>query len=98
MWLEIVKTHYRYSIGTNCAPLVAYLVSFCYERDFMLPLSDKTQADAVESFVSTSIYLAYSVLALLCVMLSCVFFTFPYGVMNHEWNLIVSIPDVFLLP
>ena len=25
-------------MGTNCAPLVADLVLFCYERDFMLKL------------------------------------------------------------
>ena len=25
-------------MGTNCAPLVADLVLFCYERDFMLSL------------------------------------------------------------
>ena len=27
-------------MGTNCAPLVASLFLFCYERDFMLSLSD----------------------------------------------------------
>ena len=27
-------------IGTNCDPLVADLFLFCYERDFMTPLSD----------------------------------------------------------
>ena len=29
------------SMRTNCAPLVADLVLFCNERDFMLSLSDK---------------------------------------------------------
>ena len=28
-------------MGTNCAPLVADLFLFCYERYFMLSLSDK---------------------------------------------------------
>ena len=28
------------SMGTNCAPLVADLFLFCYERDFMMSLSD----------------------------------------------------------
>ena len=28
------------TIGTNCAPLVADLFLFCYERDFMTSLSD----------------------------------------------------------
>ena len=30
-------------MGTNCAPLVADLFLFCYERDFMLSLSDNTK-------------------------------------------------------
>ena len=44
-------------MGTNCAPLVADLFLFCYERDFMLSLSDKNQADIIEAFNSTSRYL-----------------------------------------
>ena len=36
-------------------------------------------------------------LALLCVMFSCVFVTFPYGVLGQVWYLIVSIPDLCLL-
>ena len=36
-------------------------------------------------------------LALLCVMFSCVFVTFPYGILGQVWYLIVSIPDRFLL-
>ena len=44
-------------MGTNCAPLVADLFLFCYERDFMLSLPDKNQADVVEAFNSTSRYL-----------------------------------------
>ena len=44
-------------IGTNCSPLVADLFWFCYERDFMLSLSDNNQADVVEAFNSTSRYL-----------------------------------------
>ena len=32
-------------------------------------------------------------LTLLCVMFSCVFVTFPYGVSGQVWYLIVSIPD-----
>ena len=37
-------------------------------------------------------------LALLCVMFSCVFVTFPYGALGQVWYLIVSIPDICLLP
>ena len=42
-------------MGTHCAPLVADL--FCYERDFMLSLSDNNQSYIVEAFNSTSRYL-----------------------------------------
>ena len=44
-------------MGTNCAPLVADSFLFCYERGFMLSLSDNNQADVVEAFNSTSRYL-----------------------------------------
>ena len=46
-------------MGTNCAPLVADLFLFCYERDFMLSLSDNNQTDNIEVFNSTSRYLDY---------------------------------------
>ena len=41
----------------NCAPLVANLFLFCYERDFMMPLSDDKQADIADAFITTSRYL-----------------------------------------
>ena len=41
-------------MGTNCAPLVADLL--CYERDFMLFLSDNNQTYIIEAFNSTSRY------------------------------------------
>ena len=44
-------------MGTNCAPLVADLFLFCYERDFMLSLSEDNQSGAIEAFNSTSRYL-----------------------------------------
>ena len=44
-------------MGTKCVPLVADLFSFCYERDFMLSLSDNNQADVIEAFNSNSRYL-----------------------------------------
>ena len=44
-------------MGTNCAPLVADLFLFCYERDFMLSLSDNNQTDIIEAFSSSSRYL-----------------------------------------
>ena len=42
---------------TNNAALVADLFLFCYERDFMLSLSDKNKANIIESFNFTSRYL-----------------------------------------
>ena len=44
-------------MGTNCAPLVADLFLFCYERDFMTSLSDVKQSEIIEAFKSTSRYL-----------------------------------------
>ena len=44
-------------IGTICAPFVAALFLFCYERDFMMSLSEEKQSEVIEAFSSTSIYL-----------------------------------------
>ena len=44
-------------MGTNCAPLVADLFLFCYERDFMMSLSADKDAEIIEAFNSTSGYL-----------------------------------------
>ena len=44
-------------MGTKCAPLVADLFIFCYERDFMKSLSRENQADISEAFISTTRYL-----------------------------------------
>ena len=41
-------------MGIKCAPLVADLFLFCYERDFMKSLSRKNQTDIIEAFNSTS--------------------------------------------
>ena len=38
-------------MGIDCVPLVADLLLFCYERDFMTSLSDK--ADIIEAFNSS---------------------------------------------
>ena len=43
-------------MGTNYAPLVANLFLFCYERDFMLSLSDNNQTEIFEAFNSTFRY------------------------------------------
>ena len=44
-------------LDTNCAPLVADLFLFCYERDFMKDLSSDNQADVIKAYNSTSRYL-----------------------------------------
>ena len=44
-------------MGTNCAALIADLFLFCYERDFMMSLSDDKQADVIDAFNTTSRYL-----------------------------------------
>ena len=38
-------------MGTNCAPLVADVFLFCYERDFMMTLSEDKQADVIERLI-----------------------------------------------
>ena len=44
-------------MGTKCAPLVADLFLFCYERDFMKSLTKKKWYDLIDAFNSTSRYL-----------------------------------------
>ena len=46
-------------MGTYCAPLVADLFLFCYERDFMMSLSGDKQADIIDAFNTTSRHLDY---------------------------------------
>ena len=52
------KKLYRQIVGipmcTNCAPLVADLILFCYERYVMASLSYDNQADVTEAFSSAS--------------------------------------------
>ena len=44
-------------MGTHCVPLAANLFLFCYERDFMMSLSDDKQADVIDAFNTTSGYM-----------------------------------------
>ena len=41
-------------MGTNCAPLVADLFLFCYEKYFMSSISEDNQSDVIEAFNSTA--------------------------------------------
>ena len=40
----------RFGTKLNCAPLVADLFLFCYERDFIMSLSDDKLADIIDAF------------------------------------------------
>ena len=44
-------------MGTNCAPLIADLFLFCYEKDYMAPLSYNKKAEIIQAFNSISRYL-----------------------------------------
>ena len=44
-------------MGNNFAPLVVDWFLFCYERDFMMSLSDDKQTDVIDAFNTTSRYL-----------------------------------------
>ena len=44
-------------MGTNCAQLVAHSLLFCYDRDFMMSLSEEKQSEVNEAFSSISRYL-----------------------------------------
>ena len=44
-------------MGTSCTPLVADLFLFCYERDFMMSLSDDKHADVIDAYNTVSRYL-----------------------------------------
>ena len=61
IFIKLVSKLYRQIVGipmgTNCAPLVADLFLFCYERDFMLSLSENNQTNIIEAFNSISRYL-----------------------------------------
>ena len=45
------------SIGTNCAPLIADLFLYCYERDFMSDLHKSKRHNLIDMFNDTSRYL-----------------------------------------
>ena len=46
-----------YASTRASADFVADLFLFCYERDFMMSLSDDKQADIIDAFSTTSRYL-----------------------------------------
>ena len=46
-------------MGSNCAPLVADLFLFCFERDFMMSFFYDKHSDIIDAFNTTSRYLDY---------------------------------------
>ena len=48
--LYSIELLYCIPMCTICAPLVADMFCFCYERDFILSHSDNNQADFIEAF------------------------------------------------
>ena len=44
-------------MGTNCAPLIADLFLYCFERDFMSNLQKSKRFDLIDKFNDTSRYL-----------------------------------------
>ena len=60
-FIRVGSKLYRQIIGipmcANCAPFVADLFLFCFERDFMLFLSDNNQTDIIEAINSLYRYL-----------------------------------------
>ena len=51
---ELYRQNIGISMGTNCAPLVADLFLFCYERDFMKYLTKEKRYNMIDAFNSTS--------------------------------------------
>ena len=70
-------------MGSFCYLCLTF--SFLYYADLAVPCSLVIRERA-------------DLLALLYVMFSCNFVTFPYGHSGQVWYLIVSIPDLCLLP
>ena len=70
LFIRLTSEFYRQIVsipmGTNCAPLVADLFLFCYERDFMLSLSDKNQTHTIEDLTPPpDIKMTYLILIIL---------------------------------
>ena len=64
---------------------------------FVIYVSCHTYLSVPRSLVVTCWEVA-DLFARLCVLFSCVFVTFPYGVLGQVWYLIIWIPDICLLP
>ena len=54
---KLYRQNVEIPMGTNCAPLVADLFLFCFERGFMKSLTKEKRYDLIDAFNSTSRYL-----------------------------------------
>ena len=50
---KLYRQYVGIPMGTNCAPLVADLFLFCYERDVMKSLTKEKRYDLIDAFNST---------------------------------------------
>ena len=57
IWWHGISTNSGIPMGTNCAPLIADLFLYCYERDFMSDLQRSKRFDLIYMFNDTSRYL-----------------------------------------
>ena len=73
----------------------AALLTSCYYQHFLRPYIE-SEVNHKRHFITC--WERADFLALLCMKFSCVFVTFPYGILGQVWYLIVSIPDLCLLP
>lgn len=57
IYVNFNNTLYKQTVGipmgTNCAPLIADLFLFCYEKDFMLSLNSDSDSKIIDSFNNT---------------------------------------------
>ncbi len=81
----IYKQEIGIPMGTNCAPLVADLFLYCYERDFMLSLSAEHQDDIITAFNNTSRYLG--TLMICCIQIITIFhlWLIKFFLMNYNF-------------
>ena len=57
IFIQLYRQVVEIPMDTYCAPLVADLFMFYYERDFMMSLSDDKEADVIDAYNTTSRYL-----------------------------------------
>ena len=57
IWWHGISTNSGIPMGTNCAPLIADLFLYCYERDFMSDLQKSKRFDLIDMFNDISRYL-----------------------------------------